>query len=105
MNISSLPTTQPAHKLAILGAAWVMVVAAVLGSMAHAESVPVPTVAVQPQSSGAMVVLDGVIEAVKQSTVSAQASGRIASFVVKAGDKVRAGQTLATIDDREAWLA
>ena len=102
MNISSLPTTQPAHKLAILGAAWVMVVAAVLGSMAHAESVPVPTVAVQSQSSGAMVVLDGVIEAVKQSTVSAQASGRIASFVVKAGDKVRAGQTLATIDDREA---
>jgi RND family efflux transporter MFP subunit len=46
--------------------------------------------------------MDGVVQAVKQSVVSAQASGRIAALLVKAGDKVRAGQILATIDDREA---
>lgn len=45
--------------------------------------------------------LDGVIQPVKQSTVSAQAAGRMVSLVVKAGDKVRSGQLLATIDDRE----
>jgi RND family efflux transporter MFP subunit len=49
-------------------------------------------------------VLDGVVQAVKQSTVAAQTSGRIATFSAKAGDKVRAGQVLATIDDREAQV-
>src|SRR5659263_604727 len=44
----------------------------------------------------------GVVQPVKQSIISAQASGRIATLLVKAGDKVRAGQVLATIDDREA---
>ena len=38
----------------------------------------------------------------KQSTISSQASGRIATLTVKAGDKVKAGQVLATIDDRES---
>lgn len=46
--------------------------------------------------------LDGVIEPVRQSTVSAQASGRVAKLQVRAGDEVRAGQLLVTIDDREA---
>ena len=46
--------------------------------------------------------LDGVVEPVKQSTVAAQASGRISQLAVKAGDRVRAGQLLATIDDRES---
>ena len=45
--------------------------------------------------------LDGVVQPVRQSTVSAQAAGRLATLLVKAGDRVRAGQVLATIDDRE----
>jgi RND family efflux transporter MFP subunit len=44
--------------------------------------------------------LDGVIEAVKQSVISAQASGTMSSLRV-AGGKVKAGQLLAVIDDRE----
>jgi RND family efflux transporter MFP subunit len=44
--------------------------------------------------------LDGTLQAVKQSTLSAQASGRIAQLNVKAGDQIRAGQVLAVIDDR-----
>ena len=42
------------------------------------------------------------VEPVKQSTVAAQASGRISQLAVKAGDRVRTGQLLATIDDRES---
>lgn len=65
-------------------------------------SIPVPAVPLQQKSVGAIFELDGVIQPVRQSTVSAQASGRIATLLVKAGDKVLAGQLLATIDDREA---
>ena len=64
--------------------------------------VTVPTQTVQPRSVGAVYMLEGVIQPVRQSTVAAQASGRIATLVVKAGDKVRAGQLLATVDDRDA---
>lgn len=46
--------------------------------------------------------IDGVIEAVMQSTLSSQIPGRVLSLNVKAGDRVKAGQVLATIDDREA---
>ena len=70
-----------------------------------AFSAEVPTVTVQSRQVGASYALDGVIQAVKQSTIAAQASGRIATLQVKAGDKVRAGQILATIDDRDANAA
>ncbi len=65
------------------------------------EAVQVPLSAVQLKSVGHGFEMDGVVQPVKQSTVSAQASGRMVSLLVKAGDKVRAGQLLATIDDRE----
>jgi RND family efflux transporter MFP subunit len=72
-------------------------------SLPMAQSViQVPVVAAQVKSVGTGFELDGVVQPVKQSTVSAQSSGRIAMLSVKAGDKVRAGQMLATIDDREA---
>lgn len=57
--------------------------------------------AVQLKAVGSGFELDGVVQPVKQSTVSAQASGRLVTLAVKAGDPVRAGQLLATIDDRE----
>src|SRR5450830_215456 len=63
--------------------------------------IQVPVVPAQVKSVGTGFELDGVIQPVKQSTISAQAAGRIATLLVKAGDKVRAGQLLATIDDRE----
>lgn len=63
--------------------------------------IQVPVVPAQVKSVGVGFELDGVVQPVKQSTVSAQAGGRIATLVVKAGDSVRAGQLLATIDDRE----
>jgi RND family efflux transporter MFP subunit len=61
----------------------------------------VDIVTVSPQTVGESLVLDGTLEAVQQSTLAAQASGRIVQLSVKAGDRVRAGQVLAIIDDRE----
>ncbi len=54
-----------------------------------------------PQTVAVGFEFDGVVEPVKQSTVSAQAAGRIVQFLVAAGDRVRAGQVLAMIDDRD----
>jgi len=78
------------------------IAAFVTASLANAQPAQVPTAVVKSTSVGVALMLDGVIEPVKQSTVSAQASGRISTLNIKAGDKVRVGQTLATIDDREA---
>ena len=64
--------------------------------------VMVPVAKAERQSVGAGFELDGVVQPVRQGTVSAQTSGRLASLQVKVGDRVRAGQVLATIDDREA---
>ncbi len=61
----------------------------------------VPVVTVGAQKVSTAYEIDGVVEAVRQATVSAQGTGRVASLQVKAGDKVRAGQVLATIDDRD----
>lgn len=44
---------------------------------------------------------DGVIEAVRQATVSSQIAGTVTRFFVDAGDPVKAGQVLAHIDTRE----
>lgn len=60
----------------------------------------VPVASVGARSAGALLELDGHLQPVRQSTLSAQASGRIASLSVKAGDRVQAGQVLAVIDDR-----
>ena len=45
---------------------------------------------------------EAVIEAVRQSTISAQVMGRIVELRVDVGDFVKAGQVVARIDEREA---
>ena len=60
----------------------------------------VPVVAVGAQAVAGSAEFDGSLQAVRQSVLSAQASGRIATLSVKAGDRVKAGQVLAVIDDR-----
>jgi RND family efflux transporter MFP subunit len=77
---------------------------AATANLGWAQSTSVPTVTVQTNSTASGTLLDGVVQAVKQSTVAAQTTGRIATFTVKAGDKVRAGQVVVTIDDREAQV-
>ena len=62
------------------------------------------TVAVQSSQTfaGDRTSYDGVVEAVRQSTLSAQVPGSIVALNVKAGDLVRAGQELVRIDARAA---
>lgn len=85
----------PRRTVGLLAAAFAM-------STAFAQAgVQVPVASVQLKSVGSGFEMDGVVQPVKQSTVSAQASGRIVTLAVKAGDAVRSGQLLAAIDDRE----
>ncbi|MDD2925285.1 efflux RND transporter periplasmic adaptor subunit [Rhodoferax sp.] len=83
---------------------WVLGLAALLPvSWVMAQGpAPVPVAAVQIKAVGQGFEMDGVVQPVKQSTVSSQVSGRLTALAVKAGDRVRAGQLLASIDDREA---
>lgn len=61
----------------------------------------VPVAEATRRPVGQALLLDATIEAQQQATLAAQASGRIVQLHVKAGDRVRAGQVLAVIDDRE----
>lgn len=94
MRMKPMNATRSLWALGLLG-----LLSMGLPGLAQADGVPV--LLVQNAAAAGSYVLDGVVQAVRQSTVSAQAAGRIASFGVKAGDKVRAGQVLATIDDRD----
>ncbi|HEX5738911.1 MAG TPA: biotin/lipoyl-binding protein, partial [Hydrogenophaga sp.] len=64
---------------------------------ARAAGPQVPVLVLGARAVGAGVTFDGSLQAVRQSVLSAQASGRIASLSVKAGDRVKAGQVLALI--------
>lgn len=97
MNPLALPTL---FRIARRATPWLGALA--MAATAAQGGIPVPVVPVQIKSVGTGFELDGVIQPVKQSTISAQSGGRLATLLVKAGDKVRAGQVLATIDDREA---
>lgn len=71
----------------------------------HAQ--PVPTAVLQAAPDQAGFTLSGSLEALRQSTVSAQVAGNVLQLSVKAGDRVKAGQPLARIDERgtQAGLA
>jgi RND family efflux transporter MFP subunit len=86
------------HRRSALTALSLSLAFLCLPAHSQAPGVPVAEVAVRPVGAG--MALDGTLQAVKQSTLSAQASGRIAQLNVKAGDQIRAGQVLAVIDDR-----
>lgn len=69
---------------------------------AAASSAGLASAPVQASRQEAASGFDGIVEAVRQSSVAAQVSGAITAIEVKAGDKVGAGQVLARIDARTA---
>lgn len=64
-----------------------------------------PSVVVQYRELAQTESVDGVIEAVRQSTVSAQISGRVTEIHFDVGDTVKKGQLILRIDEREAAQA
>ncbi len=64
-----------------------------------------PVIEVAVRDWPVTVAAEGVVEAVRQTTLGAQVAGRIVALDVKAGDSVRAGQVLARIDARTAEQA
>ena len=62
----------------------------------------VPSAAVAAQTGTASTPYEGVVEALRQTTVAAQVPGAVVAIQVRAGDKVRAGQVLMRIDGRAA---
>lgn len=68
-----------------------------------AETPPVlPTVAVTATTSPQAAGYDAVVEAVRQTVVSAQVPGAVVALHVKAGDRVKSGQVLMRLDARAA---
>lgn len=98
----SVPSLMPARAARLLLASGLLA----LGAARAADPAPatagpqVPVIVVGAQAVAGSAEFDGSLQAVRQSVLSAQASGRIATLSVKAGDRVKAGQVLAVIDDR-----
>ena len=57
---------------------------------------------IQVRNSANMNYYDGLVEAIRQTSIAAQVAGVIVALPVKAGDKVKEGQLLARIDARAA---
>lgn len=94
----------PCRRAAAVAAA-VAVLAVALGAApgpAAADAPQVPTLAVQAARAGAAVEIDGTLQPVRQSTLAAQVGGNVVALAVRAGDRVKAGQLIARIDEREA---
>jgi RND family efflux transporter MFP subunit len=92
-----------AMRYLVFSVIFFMSAQAALGADAAGAPRPadVPVVAAQVKAVGNGFVTDGVVQPVKQSSIAAQTSGRVITMPVKAGDKVRAGQVVATVDDSE----
>ncbi|HRC39098.1 MAG TPA: efflux RND transporter periplasmic adaptor subunit, partial [Rubrivivax sp.] len=77
--------------------------AALIGAGPLLAAAPaVPTAEVGTGAAGTGFEIDGALEALQQSTVAAQLGGNVLQLAVKAGDRVKAGQVLARIDERDA---
>jgi len=71
----------------------------VAGSATAAE---LATATVQAAEGNAIYGADGVVEAVRQSTIASEVAGTVTALPVKAGDRVVQGQVLVRIDQRTA---
>jgi RND family efflux transporter MFP subunit len=73
--------------------------------LAAAQTVPVTASVVEYRDLERLASTEGVVEAVRRSTLAAQVAGRIMALPVRAGDAVKAGQLLVQIDSRSALQA
>lgn len=76
--------------------------AAPASAAAPQDGAPLAALIVAPAAAGERNAYDGVVEAVRQTTLAAQVSGAVTEVAVKVGDRVRAGQVLVRLDARAA---
>lgn len=67
-----------------------------------AQAEPLATVVVQPAGGEPVFVAEGMVEAVRSSTMAAQVTGSVTALTVREGDAVRPGQLLVRVDPRLA---
>lgn len=82
------------------GRALIGLAAALAASIATAAE-PLATTTVDYREVDRLYSVDAVVEAVKQSTVSAQVPGRVVEINFDAGDFVKKGEVIVRIDERE----
>lgn len=75
------------------------------GAAPDSDPPAVDTIEVRTRPVRSSLEFDATLEAIRQSTVAAQVSGNIVERLVRAGDRVRAGQPLVRIDERDAQAA
>lgn len=63
---------------------------------------PLATVPVRARTDAGAVSFDGVVQAVKQTTLAAQVAGAVVALPIKAGEHVKEGQLLVQLDARAA---
>lgn len=76
--------------------------ATLLAAALSAAAAPVATTEVRPLAAAASAEFDASLQPLQQSVLAAQVGGNVLALLVKAGDRVKAGQLLARIDDRDA---
>jgi RND family efflux transporter MFP subunit len=82
---------------------WLLIyVGYISGAQASEQS---PTVTVRYHEVTQNYNADGLVEAARQSTVSAQIAGRVKAVLFDVGDTVKKGQVILRIDEREAAQA
>jgi RND family efflux transporter MFP subunit len=89
----------------LLGAGLVLACSGLAAFAPAAAAEVVATVTAQALGSEAGRVLDGVIQPLRQATVAAQVSGNVLVLAVKPGDRLKAGQLVARVDERDTQAA
>ena len=80
---------------------WLLIIAMILPGLASAQQEQLEIGAVKRSPVQETVHLDGVIEAVQQSTVSAQTSGTVQKLPFDVDDSVAAGDLIVQLEDSE----
>ena len=95
------------HRPIIPFISFVPLVAALIGLLpaAAAAAEPLATIVAQSRETELTYAVEGLVEAVRQSTVSAQIPGRIKEVLFDVGDVVKKGQVLVRIDEAEVGQA
>ena len=104
LSMSGLDQPSKAARLAapLLAAAVLWALAPPARAGEPVSVAPAATLVVAYRDASDTVSAEGVVEAVRQSTLAAQIAGQIVELRVKVGDSVKAGQILLRIDPRAA---